>query len=297
MSKQKKIVSTKIDDDIDDVNKCAPANEGNELTCIRKKELIELSKSFNETMNDGKIDGDEIDINGDTGYLVDSLYNRLFSVCGNDQKCWASEKSPLIHKLSDGTKMELKNYTWRATGPHDNTWLNTTNINKVMKQYERKYPEFLFMGAVPVDIQDLDKTFKDPPFKSMITDNIYKIGVVYNLDEHYKSGSHWVALFSNLKTGKTYYIDSYGIIPEKRIINFMQKCARFYQKNEMNNNNNVKPTLWYNKLRHQYGGSECGVYSINFILKLIRDENEFYNITKTKLPDADVQKCRDTYFN
>ena len=31
------------------------------------------------------------------------------------------------------------------------TWLSTTDINAVMKQYERMYDNFAFFGPVPVD--------------------------------------------------------------------------------------------------------------------------------------------------
>ena len=52
----------------------------------------------------------------------------------------------------------------------------------------------------------------------------------------------------------------------------------------------------YNKKRHQYKDSECGVYSINFILRLLHGE-KFDEINGVRLPDDDVNKCRGTYFH
>ena len=51
----------------------------------------------------------------------------------------------------------------------------------------------------------------------------------------------------------------------------------------------------YNNIRHQFGGSECGVYSINFILRLLKGE-EFNGIIKNITLDDEVNKCRKVYF-
>ena len=51
----------------------------------------------------------------------------------------------------------------------------------------------------------------------------------------------------------------------------------------------------YNKVRHQYKYSECGVYSINFILRLLKGES-FDNICSNITTDAQINECRKTYF-
>ena len=68
-----------------------------------------------------------------------------------------------------------------------------------MEQYEKKYNDFKFFGAVPIDFDEL-------PFlgiKDINFDELYnsgkKLGFVFNLDEHWQSGSHWVALYSDLE--------------------------------------------------------------------------------------------------
>ena len=54
-------------------------------------------------------------------------------------------------------------------------------------------------------------------------------------------------------------------------------------------------TIDYNRNRHQYKNSECGVYSLNFILRLLNGHT-FEEISKNKVLDDDINKCRDTYF-
>ena len=51
----------------------------------------------------------------------------------------------------------------------------------------------------------------------------------------------------------------------------------------------------YNHNRHQYKNSECGVYSMNFIIRLLNGES-FKNITENKTLDDPMNRCRDKYF-
>ena len=51
----------------------------------------------------------------------------------------------------------------------------------------------------------------------------------------------------------------------------------------------------YNKTQHQKGNSECGVYSINFILRLLKGKSFDY-ITQKRLKDDKINKCRSVYF-
>ena len=52
----------------------------------------------------------------------------------------------------------------------------------------------------------------------------------------------------------------------------------------------------YNKQKHQRGGSECGVYSMNFILRLLRGDT-FDKISSKEIKDNKMNKCRKVYFN
>jgi hypothetical protein len=59
------------------------------------------------------------------------------------------------------------------------------------------------------------------------------------------------------------YYDSYGDPPVDGIKMFIVRLVeKFLLKGE-------KVKILYNDKRHQYGNSECGVYSMNFILMLI----------------------------
>ena len=50
-----------------------------------------------------------------------------------------------------------------------------------------------------------------------------------------------------------------------------------------------------NKTPHQKGNSECGVYSLNFIIRML-DGESFNDISKNRIDDSQINKFREVYF-
>jgi hypothetical protein len=210
----------------------------------------------------------------------------------------------------------LKN-TFRPEGPANKyDWLSTTDIAKVVEQYQQKHKDFLFLGAVPADFEDLPILgVKDLDFDELKKNNKNKIGMVINLDEHDKSGSHWVALYTDLNKGQIYYFDSFAKKPSKRTRKFINKIVKYLYKNKYNKdikiNDIIQPLknkttskivndvqkfdIKYNTIQHQFNNSECGVYSINFIVRLVGGET-FDEVTKDITKDEKMNECRGVYF-
>ena len=73
------------------------------------------------------------------------------------------------------------------------------DINDVITQYHSIYKDFLFLGAVPVDFDELPILgINNLNFDILKANGKTQIGLVINLDEHWKDGSHWVALYFNI---------------------------------------------------------------------------------------------------
>lgn len=277
--------------------KCAPGINFEVGSCIKLTVLIEMANAYNDyykgTTNIILLD-QTIEILNPRKYkkyLLNEFNKRLSDKC-QTQKCW-SEQSFIIH-MKDSAKDELLKYTFRPDGPNGKfEWLNTINIVEVMDQYETKDPSFKFLGAVPIDFDDFDHFgIKNLNYKDLINNEKYKLGFVFNLDEHDQPGSHWVALYSDLKKGEVYFFDSYGTKPVSRIRTLMRRIAKFIQVEMSNTNLKVDN----NKIRHQYENSECGVYSINFIIRMLKGDS-FESICKSKISDNKINKCRNVYFN
>ena len=119
----------------------------------------------------------------------------------------------------------------------------------------------------------------------MKKNGINKIGIIYNLDVSTGPGTHWTGLYIDNKKNEINYYDSYGSKPTPLISKFIKKIVDTYQTN------NIKPIVIYNDTRHQYAGSECGMYSMNFVLERLHGTS-MYNISKMKIPDEKMNYLR-----
>lgn len=280
----------------DQDKRCAPGRQFEQGSCLTLNGLLKMAESYNrqnEKYEDKKIDlFDGFEMVNPVKYKRYLLkqFRNTFKNCKN-QRCWMSQGFTKYMEEDDFDTI-AKN-TFRPDGPKGRfEWLSTTDIDGVMKQYEAVFPDFKFMGAVPMDFDDIEAYgIKTMDFDELYKNNIFRIGFVFNLDNHDQSGSHWVSMFTDLKKGQVYYFDSYGIVPEPRVRKLIRRIITFMKKNGITN-----PITNYNKTEHQQEGSECGVYSINFILRLLNDES-FETICKTRIPDKAVNKCRLVYFN
>ena len=73
--------------------------------------------------------------------------------------------------------------------------------------------------------------------------------------------------------------------------------SKFNSKMITNRSNKFKDfDITYNKIRHQYKNSECGVYSINFI-KIIERRRRLSRYFNQVTKDDEVNVCRNVYFN
>lgn len=274
--------------------KCGPHLEFENGSCIPLDLLIDMVEAYNK-YNEENNKKDKIALHEDLEivepdnyklYLLSEFKKRF----NGDQTEWINKK--YLEFMEDDTKDYLENNVFRPEGPQGKfEWLSTLDINGVLSQYEEKYPDFKFLGAVPIDFDDLSYLpFKKIDFQEFVDNGVKRLGVIFNLDEHYKSGSHWVSLFTDLDKGQIYFSDSYGSAVPKRVATFMGKIKTFLEKN---NHENID--MRHNKTQHQKGNSECGVYSINFILRLLKGKT-FDHITKKRLTDEKVNKCRNIYF-
>lgn len=272
---------------------CAPQLEFNNGSCINLIMLMNMAKSYNKHFPTTPIKlNDNMATTNPTKYkkyLIKQFKTRL-SEC-NDQKCWT--KQDFVKKMDNKFKKQLTQETFRPDGPEGKfTWLNNVNIDEVMKQYELKYPEFKYLATVPIDFDLLDYyPLKNINFDTLIKNNKTKIGVVFNLDVHTGRGTHWVSLFADFKNGLCYFSDSYGIKPDRRIKAFMTKIVN-YMKNNMGIQNVIED---YNKTQNQTGNNACGMYSTNFIIRMLEGQ-KFEDIVSHRIPDNEVNAMREVYF-
>ena len=88
------------------------------------------------------------------------------------------------------------------------------------------------------------------------------IGIIFNLDPHFKGGSHWVGLYINLENKENPfagYFDSYGYKTPTLIARLMRSFKLQVSTCD----------LGFNARRFQYGDSECGMFSMYFLICML----------------------------
>jgi len=295
-------------------DKCAPSKKFSDGSCYTLESLKLIASKYNEKSKD------KIDITDDKQELVKDLTNAFSKTC-DTQSCWL--RLDVVKNIDD---KDIHENTFRPEGPNKKyDWLSTTNINDVLSQYEDLHKDFLFLGAVPNDFEELPMLgLSNINFDNYVKEGKTKLGMVINLDTHDQTGSHWVALYTDLSNNQLYYFDSVGKKPGKRIKRFNNKIIKYLYNKDKNKNieigqiagmiNNLDDKkkkskyvkllgkklqnfdIRYNNIQHQQQNSECGVYSINFILRIVKGES-FDSIVNNITPDEKVNQCRKVYFN
>jgi hypothetical protein len=272
--------------------RCAPTKKFENGSCIPLNVLVKMAEAYNK---DNPSDTIPLSTKYETLnpkyklYLVKQFKKKLKGKCDNNQQCWT--KQGFMKNLDKEVQEELKKKTFRPKGPNGRfTWLNTVNIDEVMGQNEDKYPDFKFLGAVPIDFDDLPYYgIKNLKFGEMVKKGKSKLGIIFNTDRHDQPGQHWIAMYTDLIKGQCYYFDSYGIAPEKEVRALMNRISKYIKSTGKEANVN------YNKMQHQKKGSECGVYSIAFILRLLRGD-DFKVFQEKRISDEEINECRKVYF-
>jgi hypothetical protein len=283
--------SSEVEPEDEHEKRCAPGVKFESGSCILLDTLIVYAKAYNKKYPDNAIvlhpKFEILNPSNYKKYLLRELQSRI----GSSQSAW--HKHHIVADIDSTHREKLVKHTFRPSGPKGKfEWLNTHQIDNVMKQYEIKYNEFKFLGTVPIDFDDFERyNIKNLNYQQLVQNGKTKLGVVFNLDKHNQSGSHWVAMYADLKRGQIFYFDSYGTRPEPQVSVLMRRIGKFCQT-AMGVQNIV---LEWNEQQHQRENSECGVYSINFILRMLRGDN-FNDICMSRIPDRKINKCRAVYF-
>ena len=263
---------------------CAPCNKNSnsKLSCYSDHSLNIILNNINSDINVNKLRKRQ---------KWDMIQKYFHKNCNKKESCWKNQN--IIKNLKN---KEINNFTFKPDFPESwkkdkYTWLNTYDILNVMKQYEKKNKDFLFLGPIPSDCpQEITCELSNLDLIKLKKNKIYKIGIIYNLDKSTGSGTHWTGIYIDNKNNEINYYDSYGSLPTNLISNFIKKISENYIKN------NYKTRLLYNDKRHQYGGSECGMYSMNFILERLHG-NTMYDISTRKISDESMNNLRKILYN
>jgi hypothetical protein len=287
---------------------CSPAVEGKEAfsdTCFTPEVLMQIRDEYNKNhpVSDKITSSDPV-------VVWKTLKHRL-QHCEKED-CWLKEiKDSAIRRFVDESIFAPDHPPDWDKNP--NEWLSNIDILKVLEQYEETHAHFLFLGPTPIDFDTklpeennecVESKICNLSIRNEMKKGITKIGIIFNLDKHDESGSHWVSLFIDLEHHILFYFDSAGddIPPEIMVL----KTRIEKQGKELSPPINFK---YYNNanIRHQKGNTECGMYSLFFIITMLTGKTEMKENMNTKdklklfksgrISDNYMEQYRKKYFN
>jgi hypothetical protein len=216
--------------------------------------------------------------------------------CKSDM-CWLDkiENKEFKKYVKDHIFIPEKPVEWEK---NPTEWLSNFDILDVLKQYEEAYPRFKFIGPVPIDFNKkmnhscISNDLCSFHLSNVDSQNIDDVGIIFNLDKHDEPGSHWVSMFIDKGIKQIFYFDSASTDIPREINELKNRLIR----------ENSDFSFMSNTVEHQRGNTECGMYSLYFIISMLlsRDRENTYNHdfnNKTnKVTDKMVEQYRNVYF-
>lgn len=278
-------------------NHCSPGKNDVEGSCLDDDIVIKVAKSLNsmskidKKLNPINLKQSPEDIHGDVCKEISKISN-----CSSEA-CWLKIQS--LMKNLGSSKEEFKQ-SFKPLMPKEwikdyNEWLSTFEIEDCLKQHMKNDKQFHFYGAVPMDFKKCSvSNLCSFDMKKHLDKGESKIGVVFNTDPSTKDGEHWISLYMDLGKHNSsdygiYYFDSFGRKPSKEVkilinkaIDQGEKCGR-------------KPLYFFNDYSYQKADSQCGMYAIHFIKRMLEGLS-FEEYLDTKLNDQLMIQLRNEYF-
>ena len=120
---------------------CAPG-KGNNTTCFDRPSIIKIASAWNK-QNDQKIN-----LNDSSTNIWKQINIKNSDKC-NTELCWL--KQGFANHFHNDFKHLFKPKIPSSWKTENKTWLSTTDIEKVLFQYQDAVKDFRFLGVVPID--------------------------------------------------------------------------------------------------------------------------------------------------
>lgn len=243
---------------------CHPNNRTtlNGDTCYTKESMLIIRDEYNKSHSD-KIK------TSNPKRIYDALRKRL-THCEKED-CWIEEiKDPRIRNQLDRILFAPDSPTeWKRD---QTAWLSNYDIRNVLRQYEIAYPEFALLGPTPINydtvLDDGKCVWQDLcrlSLKDLLARKKTKLGTVFNLDKHDQPGSHWVSLFVDSDEHKIIYYDSAVNDCPKEVDRLIDEICKQGADLDVP----IHYDVIKNDYKHQTTNTECGMFSIFFIVTMI----------------------------
>lgn len=206
-----------------------------EYSCLTKKDLVEVyNKIFGKDVKNTSMNKKE-------------LHRLLTKHIGITEELWWVSDKNLPARIVD----KIKYYIYKPYGPiKDSEWLYSSDINTIMKQYEK------YINDKNVSFTYYKTIGSDHFTHNTFVDNGKNTGIIFNTDKEGGKGEHWVSVYITKKT--VHYYDSLGNKPYGDILKFIKSLNK---------------KIIVDSKKHQNQDGLCGLYAIEFIVRKALDRD------------------------
>lgn len=293
---------------------CSPSGKENykkDKTCFTRDALVRLVEAWNSSYPSNKISSYK---SATKTQLWSALNQKMGHICNGDGKeaCWVDNLQGA--RPSKEVARNLRPVKPSAWNNDEYTWLTNYDIEAVMNQYDiTEDPSFKykFVGVFPIDFeaktqfgQCLFQEFCSLNVSKLFRQGVRYIGIITNLDKHDERGSHWTSLFicidPSLPSFGAYYYDSTAAYPPEEISAFIHNVKK--QVQSIPGADARSFAVDHNKIRHQRGNTECGVFSMNYQIRWLHmlkanPQVTFSSVVNDKsINDTTVHKLRNVLY-
>jgi len=258
-------------------------------TCIPEKDIKQIKDTWNAHSSQ-KI----------SAVSPTDIWKEMYakSSCQDDLCVLSKPEVSKIKKIMIDYYAPKQPDTWKK---NPTEWLTNIEILEKMKQYEKAYKCFKFIGPTPINF-DTRKLYGECVWDELCNFNLEKlikkgktkIGIIFNTDPDYKPGQHWISMFINIKKKTIFFFDSVGDEAPDEI----KKLIERIKEQGLALNKKIVFKVDSNAgTEHQYGNTECGIYSIFFIVHMLEDKVTDHYLKTHILKDEYMQEFRHIYFN
>lgn len=272
-------------------------------TCYTKDAVTKMKHVYNSEIAHKK---GKVIHSKEPKQIIHDLKDAFQSECTKKpEDCIVKQLPSLKEELPERLFAPYQPEEWKS---NHREWLSNYDIMNVLEQYEDAYPNFKLLGPTSIDFnaklssQCVDETFCKFHLKEYLGKGKTNFGMIFNLSKHNEAGTHWVSLFLHIdgRHSFIFYFDSVGVEAPKEIVDLVQRIQT--QCKDLG----IPLRFIQNRKEHQYGNTECGMYSLYFLISFLTSELEsknrsmnqlIYHFTKRRIPDKTMERFRDKYFN
>jgi len=273
-------------------------------SCLSRTDITEAGRLWNSSCtDDGRIPPRTF---RDPAAVARHLYDRV-----GDESAWKATFLPAGHPLGRKIEEALRPEMPTEWLDAPDTWLSNFDIDAVLRQYDAAYPEFKFLGVFPMDFGsrvgggeacvsmevcafDVERSWAR---------GVRKVAMVLNMDDHTGPGSHWVCVTVGLDPLRpnygVFYYDSVAVPPTPEVREYADDLAA--KVNALHASaSSFPPTrtfrLHHNRVRRQFGNTECGVFAMFCVLCSLHDTLDFESVCRAMGTDEMLHTFRWRFF-